>query len=685
MTPLDAAKLLELPTDATPEQLEARFLELRTRLEDKIAKAPTPGLKAKYRESLEQVTAAFEALTLAADSSALPVLRKSAVAGVADPGIGNGKSPGSATPATAPQSAVRTPQSGRKSSKEFLVVALIAVAVLAAGGWFVMKTRAEKAEQVRLEAEAKTAAETKVAAEKAEQARLAEAARIATEQARAEAEAKRQAEEAEKTRLAAEEKARQEKQVQQAATLRAALAEFKILWDATEQEARATERRVAELRSEARALGTSTPDARRVQAELAAHLMFSEWLNSQLLRHPARVARAQAEELLSARQLDEAAAALQKAVEGQRQFEHAIAATRTSLLTITGSFKLVVPDEAAWELVDAYGQKFTGRGPATLTDRPIGEVQIRVTHGTFPPREHKGRVRADEPAVFAFEFAAPKIKLQSHPAGANILINGKLTSDKTPAVITMAGPGTAKIELNLPGHDTVSFDVTFAEGDNLDRHAMLRNDQSGLLGLGYERNEAKEMVVTGTSPNSPAAEAGLVKGTVLVAIKDGERFVEVKGLEPFHFSKLVAGDPGQVLTLRVRASGATETRDVNLTRISRTEIARRARPIAEVHLLRPARFIGGGAPMYVYIDGKKYFLGLKDRVVVSVPVGDFTFEAGFWGGRDSFTVNPRAGENYFELDPTHGNLSVFPRAAAVGNDTVDKYEIKARIDLSSAK
>jgi len=69
MTPADAARLLELPADASPEQLEARFLELRTKLENRIAKAPTPGPKEKYRAALAEITEAFETLTLAADSS----------------------------------------------------------------------------------------------------------------------------------------------------------------------------------------------------------------------------------------------------------------------------------------------------------------------------------------------------------------------------------------------------------------------------------------------------------------------------------------------------------------------------------------------------------------------------------------------------------------------------------------
>lgn len=34
MTPTEAAKLLDLPAEASPEQLETRFNELRARLED---------------------------------------------------------------------------------------------------------------------------------------------------------------------------------------------------------------------------------------------------------------------------------------------------------------------------------------------------------------------------------------------------------------------------------------------------------------------------------------------------------------------------------------------------------------------------------------------------------------------------------------------------------------------------
>src|SRR5688572_12348828 len=137
MTAADAAKLLELPADATPEQLEARFLELRARFEDKIAKAPTPGLKAKYRESLEQITAAFETLTLSADGSSLPVLQKQS-AGSYQPSVSNAAPLGGPATAGSPRGISASSPVPKKSgsSKEFLIVAFIAVAALGAGGWF---------------------------------------------------------------------------------------------------------------------------------------------------------------------------------------------------------------------------------------------------------------------------------------------------------------------------------------------------------------------------------------------------------------------------------------------------------------------------------------------------------------------------------------------------------------------
>ena len=102
MTPAEAAKLLDLPAGSAPEQIEARFTDLRNKLEDRIAKAPTPGLREKYRASLEQVTAAFETLTLAAEVSDLPSLRRTSVAAPSGQTTSAAAAPTAPVPTAAP-------------------------------------------------------------------------------------------------------------------------------------------------------------------------------------------------------------------------------------------------------------------------------------------------------------------------------------------------------------------------------------------------------------------------------------------------------------------------------------------------------------------------------------------------------------------------------------------------------
>src|SRR5688572_25958083 len=340
MTPLDAAKLLEVSPDATPEQLEARFLELRTRLEDKIAKAPTPGLKAKYRESLEQITSAFETLTLAADSSALPMLNKS-VAGAGDPG----SKPKASAPRSPPPAPATAGSKKKKSSFEFLIVAVLAIAVLGAGGWWVMKVRADNAEKERLAAEAKAAAD-----------RVAEDKRLAAEaEERRIAEEKRKADE-EKEKVAAAAKLEQERQDKLSGQLRARIAAAKVEWEALEREERSAERQLAELKSDLRSLRDASPGkVAQAQALVAAQQAYYGWLSNTLARHPARVARSRAEELLSARQPDEAAAAVAEFESGLRQLAIEVPHQRETMLDQDGELAIQTGPDVTWTLTDAFG------------------------------------------------------------------------------------------------------------------------------------------------------------------------------------------------------------------------------------------------------------------------------------------------------------------------------------------
>jgi hypothetical protein len=441
MTPAEAAKLLELPETATPEQIEARFHELRTKLEEKIGKAPTPGLKAKYRESLDEITAAFETLTLAADSSALPVLRR-------EQGEGR-KEKGGAVPA--PSSLRPAPATRRKSGWEFAVVALIAVAVLGAGGWWLMKARAEAAEKARLAAEAQAASEA--------------------EAERRTAEATRQAEEEEKVRLAAAENAELERRDKLLVALRVQLADVRVAWSGFEDDARRAERTVAEMRSDLR--GAVEAGARaELEAGVAAHSSFAGWLVDHLARHPARTLRAQAEELVSARSADAAAPVVAELKRLLATLPAEIETERQERLVITGALSIESnPAGLRWELTDAYGRRQEGVTPAVLSDAGLGRAQVEIYRPGWPVLRREAVVTRGETARVRAEFPRARVALTSLPAGAEVR-RGQALLGRTPLEIELP-PGETSLVFAAEGHHAQTVVVNATAGAKLQQTVRL--------------------------------------------------------------------------------------------------------------------------------------------------------------------------------------------------------------------
>jgi hypothetical protein len=451
MTPAEAAKLLELPDNATPDQIEARFHELRTKLEEKIGKAPTPGLKAKYRESLDEITVAFETLTLAADSTALPVLRREQGEGRKEQG--RGAEAGGSGPA---------PATRRKSGSEFIVVVVIAMLVLGAGGWWVMKTRAEKAEQARIAAEAKAEADRKAAAEKAE------AERKAAEEKRL-AEEKRQAEEAEKARLVAATKAEAERVEKLTAQVRVQIAEARLAWEQLEREERIAERDLADLRQEER---SGSGKRGLVAAKAEAQARYARWLTDFLGQHPYRRAEVRASELLSARQVDDAAtaaAALGEMIEDARS---QVSARRPREEQLYGTLR-VEPGAAdiAWTLTDAFGEKHTGFGATTVSRVAAGTAEIAFRRSGWPDQAQRIMVRAGQSESITATFRTAELVLTSEPAGAEVRLGGKSVG-RTPLKADVI-PGVQSFAIRLPGYKGATLEVTLAAGETVTRAVTL--------------------------------------------------------------------------------------------------------------------------------------------------------------------------------------------------------------------
>ena len=467
MTTTAAAQLLDLPPDATPEQLEARFLELRRRLEEKIAKAPTPGLQAKYRASLAEITTAFETLVLAADSSLLPVLSRDDSVSTAPEVGAKPRGPAAVSPTAAPapsrQEAKRSARPKKKGNGEFIVVTLVALVVLAAGGWWVMKTRAEKAEQTRLAAEA--AAEAKSAELKRQQDAAAEADRI--------------------TKLATQ--------------LRTQLAEARVTWEAYESDLRDAERRASELRSEVRGFRDGPPERKAELSALAARQdLFAQWLKAYLVRHPSKVARARAEQLLEAKAVDEAVAAVDELKAELARIEPEVKERRDYL--INASARVVVlssPLGLPYRYTDAYGRVFEGTTPGEIKGTPLthvydlsrddptllqaGEFVAEVAQARFfrpgwPEQTAEMRLTAEDQYVLRADFPQGSFEVESQPSGVpfeawNDL--GWVVRGTTPALLNEAPPGQVHVKLSRSGYKDVAGVVAV----EVDRHAAIKLDQ----------------------------------------------------------------------------------------------------------------------------------------------------------------------------------------------------------------
>jgi chemotaxis protein histidine kinase CheA len=456
MTPSEAAKLLELPVDSTPEKLEARFLELRARLEDKIAKAPTPGLKEKYRASLTDITAAFEILTLAADSGSLPVRERTS------PAPAPTAAPGRSAPAAPAPDAARSSVAPGKasSSREFIVVALIAVLVLGGGGWWVVKTRAEAAERARQEAAAKVEQARQEAAAKAE---------LARQEAATKAEAERLA--AEQRRLEAEAKAREEAEL---GRLRATQAELKIRWETIERKATSAEHRLSELKGDARAADRlSAAEQAELKARLAAQTDYVEWLQAHVERHAAKTQLARLEALLSARALADAATTAQELAAGLDASEREGEAQKTARLTMGRTVKIEsAPAGLHFTGQDAYGRGLEGTtpyagelpwGPARVTVEPPGTDWVAIQQTLQVTHEQEPVLRA--------EFASVPVSIVSSPSGVSFELTtatGSTRSGKTPAKLEDIPTGTVKLLVKRPGWPNVIIGKTVkATGENV--------------------------------------------------------------------------------------------------------------------------------------------------------------------------------------------------------------------------
>lgn len=415
MSPAEASRLLDLPTTATPAEVQARFKELRGALEEKIAQAPTPGLEARYRTALAEITTAFETLTLAAESADLPVLGKI-----------------SAPPAPpAPATSAAVPAAGPRPTRRLHV--LLAVTLLGAFSFGAFHLREQRAEAARVAAaqQAEIERQQQLAREKAEQERLA-------------AERQHQAE------LAAQ--ARRQKI---SAELRPRLTALRNGWETLERELRTTERTLGEYRASLTAAPADTPKNRELTQHVTAQSAFVTWLDRYLTNQPVRHARARAEDSLAAGDVDAAGTAI---AEGETALAAAgpeIKRERDRLFAWNGTLDLrSTPEGLKWQVTDNFGRVQSGTTPAKVAAAP-GNARIVFSRPNYNDVTYGSLVGTGRTNVLQAVVETQEVKIQAED-DVQILVEGRFLGVGT-ANLWDEPPGTYNVELrraNFPPYRT---------------------------------------------------------------------------------------------------------------------------------------------------------------------------------------------------------------------------------------
>ena len=426
MTPLEAAELLQLSEHATTEARATSYDNLRRQLEDKLAKAPTPGLRDKYRSNLKLLEEAYALLNQQGDHSDLPSVQRGTAPAIRP----------SPNPTATPSLSNTTPAKKSASLREPIIVAVVALALLSAGGWWVVKIREDSTNRQRSEDAARAG---QAAAAKAEQARMDHLQ----------------------------------------ATTRTKLAELKVNAEAVDQEVRAVERKLSELRSDANTVANQTKGNESIEllelkAKLSAHEEFLNWIVPFLARHSSKIFRLQAEEMLNAHQIDDAARITSQAVEEFAKLEQEIATSRRQILATTGEVRVTSkPEGLTYRLIDRYGRKRSGKTPEMLRDIPAGKVEVSVSCPGFPDKSTVVTLGRSEKAEPNLEFIPAKVIFTSSVANTHARLKDKEQEYTAPATFELP-PGQ---------HDVYYWVPSDKPGDSQDISTTLYEKGAYILDL----------------------------------------------------------------------------------------------------------------------------------------------------------------------------------------------------------
>jgi hypothetical protein len=267
------------------------------------------------------------------------------------------------------------------------------------------------------------------------------------------------------------------------AQLRGELAEYKVAWEVLEREEHNAERRLSELKSDARNVrDVPVNKVAELQALLLAQQDYYDWVSDTLARDPARVARSRADELLSAKQLDLAQVAVGELKAALGRLNEEIPKQRAARLAIEGSLAIRTEAQVAWTVTDAFGRVRTGKGSAQIDHVAFGPARVELTKALWPSRVETPLISRAQANEVVADFAGHDLNLASTPAGAEVVAADGRALGVTPLRLAGLPPGEHALTLRKEGYYDQKVAVTLPQaGADTPTTVTLRVMPQGLV------------------------------------------------------------------------------------------------------------------------------------------------------------------------------------------------------------
>lgn len=490
----EAANLLNLTIQATPEEVTKRLVELEQRFQEKIEAAPAGYLKEKHRTGLAEIRAAAELLRLSTDVY---------VSGAQEPNPGAPSASSPSRPPTAPsaqssppkfespapaasraphlasapvivQSSLAAPATrslakpaSASRSKRPLVLATV-LALLGGGLVFFLLFRSTDDSPLpvarenyadrkssfelrwnRLNSELEAAQNLAVELEAIAASPVAEAP--ASTEARARARAQRQFTDGYRAALDARsarpllERFAQLSMVKDSSAASATEAELSALLDKHEADLKTEKLRILTL--------TRELEVSSVPPNLA-YLVIDAYGRTFEGRTPGKIDAPWGLTRVTVRAPGEPWSDWQSELTWSSEASNTVTAvfSRGPLLVAS------TPAGLPYELIrpDSDLPPLRGVTPANLANLPTGTALLRISRPGWPVQERRFEIKAEANTI-ALEFVGASLNVNSEPVGANVISATGESLGQTPLLLSDLPPGEQNLTLSLRGYETVTL------------------------------------------------------------------------------------------------------------------------------------------------------------------------------------------------------------------------------------